>query len=300
MTTEIKIYQNLLEISEKFDAFLLDAYGVFWGGNSFGLLPGAKETMERLVGSGKILGVLSNSTQLAKVEKEKLKKHGLIEGEHFHFLITSGEVSKQTFLHEKLPFKTPRKKYWMFGGIHPKYSSHTAIFQDSVYIETRELSEADFIYISIPHLDGEDQIDPELFREEVQKVSRSNLPMLCTNPDLFAHEGNPPKAVVRQGSIAAMYRQEGGEVFYIGKPHREVYEFSMEYFKKFNIDQPKKILMVGDTPETDIKGARHFGMASVLTVQTGIMAGRVSTDGFEKVVENFSLDERPDFYIKTL
>lgn len=66
------IYPDLLSISDKYQGILLDAYGVFWGGNAFGLLPGAKEVMQQLVAKGKIVGILSNSTQLAAKEIDKL------------------------------------------------------------------------------------------------------------------------------------------------------------------------------------------------------------------------------------
>ena len=45
-------------MKEPFKGVLLDAYGVFWGGNDIGVLPGAKEVMEKLVSDGKIVGIL--------------------------------------------------------------------------------------------------------------------------------------------------------------------------------------------------------------------------------------------------
>ena len=63
MNKDLHIYPNILHISEKFKGILLDAYGVFWGGNECGLLPGALNAMEKLVGEGKIVGILSNTTQ---------------------------------------------------------------------------------------------------------------------------------------------------------------------------------------------------------------------------------------------
>ncbi len=247
----------------------------FSGGNSFGLLPGSKEIMEKLVSTGKVVGILSNTTQLAAKEINKLKLHGLIQGKHFHFLITSGEVARHIFLNEKLPFVTSRNKFLLFGGVLPKFSSHEAIFQDTLYSETSDIDEADFIYISIPHINGEDQENPELFREEINKLRLKNLPMICPNPDHFAHEGKPPRAVVRQGSIAVMYEKMGGQVFYIGKPHNKAYNIAMNHFEHYNITKPQEILIVGDTPETDIRGARSFGMSSALVTQTGIMADRI-------------------------
>lgn len=289
MANDVKVLPCLESISEPFDGILLDAYGVFWGGNGVGVLPGCKETMERLIAKRKVVGILSNSTQLAENEIEKLKKHGLIQGKHFHFFITSGTVGKEIFLADDLPFPTPNKKFYLFGNPHPKFSSHQTIFEETLFRETADLTQADFIYISIPHIDGEDQVDPLQFKDQVEAFKNIKLPMVCLNPDQYAHEGNPPKLVVRQGSIALMHEEQGGQVFYIGKPSDKMYSAAMQSFLKVGISQPKRILMVGDTPETDIRGARNFGMPSTLVIKTGIMADR-----------SLSTNDLPDFFIETM
>jgi HAD superfamily hydrolase (TIGR01459 family) len=300
MTNALEIFPSLVHISDRFNGLLLDAYGVFWGGNDCGLLPGSKGVMEKFVSSGKIVGILSNSTQLASKEINKLHSHGLIPGRHFHFLVTSGEVARHIFLNEKLPFEAPRHTYWLFGGMHPKFASHTAIFQDTPYSETEDIDGADFIYVSIPHINGEDQIDPELFRKALENIKPKNLPKVCPNPDAFAHEGKPPRAVVRQGSIAKMYEEMGGQVFYIGKPHNKAYSMALEQFHKHSMSDPMCILMVGDTPETDIRGARHFGMPSALVTKTGIMADRISNRGLEKALRELPTDDTPNYFIEQL
>lgn len=298
MTLPIKIIPSLLHIADRFNGLLLDAYGVFWGGNDYGLFPHVKEMMETLVLNGKIVGILSNSTQLVSKEINKLHFHGLIQGKHFHFLITSGEVTRDIFLNDKLPFETPKHKFWIFGEVHPKFSSHEAIFKDTIYHETLDINEADFIYVSIPNLKGEDQIDPELFRKELESIISRKLPMICPNPDQFAHEGKPPRSVVRQGSIAKIYEEMGGQVFYIGKPNKNVFSIAMDYFNQYRIFNPLEILMVGDTPETDIRGARLFGMHSALVTQTGIMADRISRNGLEKSLKELPVDDTPIYYIE--
>jgi len=294
------IHPNVNAVSSSFPAVLLDAYGVFWGGNQTGLLPGAKETMSHLVSQGKIVGILSNTTQLVAKEIRKLQAHGLEQGQHFHFLLTSGEIGRAIFLNDDLPFPSPQKTFYLLGGLHPRFSSHQAIFEGTIFHETPHLAEADFIYISIPHLHGEDQTDPEVFREQIIPLIGSNSPMICPNPDRFAHEGSPPKAVVRQGSIAAIYEELGGQVFYIGKPHSMVYEAAMEQFTRHNITKRSDVLMVGDTPETDIRGAQQFGMPAALVTHTGIMADRIDTIGFDSAIKQLTSHETPNFFIGTL
>lgn len=295
-----QIFSNLLDVSDSFEGILLDAYGVFWGGNRIGLMPGSKETMERLVSQGKVVGILSNSTQLAAKESDKLRAHGLVQGKHLHFLVTSGEIARQVFQKDTLPFKTARKKFWLFGEIHPKFSSHAAIFHGTSFNETNHLHEADFIYISIPHLAGEDQVNPDVFREKVAQLTQTGLPMVCANPDRFAHEGDPARAVVRQGSIALMYEELGGEVFYIGKPSSLAFEAAMDRFYQHRKVQPQEIIMVGDTPETDIRGARRFEMKSALVTTTGIMADRICREGLSVALQQLLYEDRPDFFIERM
>lgn len=295
-----QVYPNLRHVTEQYRGILLDAYGVFWGGNDLGLFPKSIENMERLVAAGKIVGILSNTTQLAAKEIHKFHRHGLIEGKHFHFFVSSGEVVRSIFLSKKLPFQTPHKKFWVYCRAHPKFSSHEAIFQDTVYSETLNINEADFIYINIPHIKGEDQINLDVFQQEIQQLKRKDLPMVCPNPDRFAHEGSPSIAVVRQGSIAALYENIGGQVYYIGKPYENVYTHTMMRFNQNGIFNPKEILMVGDTPETDVRGARNYGMASALITQTGIMSDRISEQGMQKAVQDLSLSDQPDYFIGKL
>ncbi len=298
--SQAQIHQNLHHISENFKGILLDAWGVFWGGNDMGILPGTKETMEELVSRGKTVGILSNSTQLAAKEIHKFNLHGLVEKKHFHFLITSGDLTRSIFLNQKLPFRTPHKKFWLFGRLHPRFSSHEAIFQDTLYSETVEIEKADFIYINIPHIHGEDQENPEVFHDEIKLLKRKDLPMVCPNPDRFAHEDKPPKAVVRQGGIAALYEKMGGRVYYIGKPYMNAYSRAMEYFHQKQIFDPREVLMIGDNPETDIRGARNFGMAAALVTKTGIMADRISEQGWPHAIHHLLPSDYPDFFMEKL
>lgn len=297
MKAQPEIFSNITDLAPRFRGLLLDLYGVLWGGNAYGLFPQVKETLDACVASGKIIGLLSNSTQLASKTIEQLHRHGLILGTHFHFLMTSGEIARSLFLNQRLPFPTPRNTFWLVGGVHPKFASHEALFEDTPYQETPYLDEADFVYTSIPHLHGEDQTDPELFRTDLKKIRSKNLPMVCPNPDQFAHEGNPPRAVVRQGSIARLYEELGGTVFYIGKPHLAAYKAAWERFQKAGITHPSEILMVGDTPETDIRGARSFGMPSALVLLTGIIADRISREGLDKTLQKLPPEDTPHYFI---
>ncbi len=300
MSSHFPIFPSLASIATPFKGILLDAYGVFWAGGSAGVYAGAKEAMKQLVHEGKMVGILSNSTQRVEKEQIKFRAHGLFEGQHYHFLITSGEVATQMFREEQLPFKTPHKKYWLHTHPHPNYASPHLLFSETAYSEAEAIEEADFIYVTIPHLNGEDQIDPLVFQDTLLHLKHSGLPMVCANPDRFAHEGTPPRPVVRQGSIAALYEEMGGDVFYIGKPSASVYQIALDHFRERNIDKAADILMVGDTPETDSRGAHGVGMPCALVTQTGILSERIKQVGIEIAIEQFEPGDYPNFFIERL
>ena len=52
------------------------------------------------------------------------------------------------------------------------------------------------------------------------------------------------------GLLAEYYEKIGGDVRYFGKPHNNIYEFSFKL-----INEEKKILVIGDSLDNDIKGA---------------------------------------------
>ena len=124
--------------------------------------------------------------------------------------------------------------------------------------------------------------------------------MVCANPDRFAHEGNPPRLVVRQGSLAALYEAMGGIVCYIGKPHPLAYAHAMKNFSEHRISTPAQVIMVGDTPETDIRRRRAFRDAAALVTQTGVMAERIFAQGWEKCFQELSVYDMPNFFIQRL
>ena len=288
---------SLEELASRYDAFLLDAHGVFWGSSAVGVLPGAADAMAFLVSEGKYVGILTNSTQSASKRKEDLQKYGLYEGVHYHFLLTSGEFANELLVQEDLPFPTPRRTYWVFGSAHPRFNHHLEMFEGTAYRETKDLEEADFIHLAIPHVGGIDTVDPEAFRRQVQSVG-GRVPVLCVNPDHFAIEGAPPKSVVRQGSIAALFVEEKASVYLLGKPSLLIYEAALRRMPDHI--QKEKIIMIGDTPETDIRGAHEAGLDAALMTKTGVMAERFEKEGPSRVLEKLPLSDTPDFLLEHL
>ncbi len=312
------IYNNLAEISAGFDLFLFDAYGVFWEGNKF--YAGSLETMRALVAQGKTVVVISNSTQMAEDLIGSYGKRGMIQGRDYNYMLSSGDVLRQHLIRTDIVFAKclhPRK-YYVIGKPHGK------AFADTPYQEVATMEEADFIYCGVPFLyeedvaaypqykdmywpvknnesDGRrvwDTTTAEPFVARVEKAVSLGLPVLNANPDFTAKEGHPlvPEKeavfVVRNGTIAEMFRERGAEVVEYGKPHANIYDYTFALLKENGIAVNKKrTCMIGDTVRTDIKGAVNAGIAPILCVETGVTAEEISNG---KTVKSLCTEQNID------
>lgn len=294
----MKIYESLAEVADRFDVFLFDAYGVFWSGKAF--YEGCRELMADLVRQGKLVMVMSNSTQLREQGEASYGKKGLQKGVHYTDFITSGQVLREFLCAGGLQFKnnlSPRKVY-VLGNPEGR------MFEDTVYQKTDNPAEAEFFYISVPQLRDEKDFDKYkndgILHEAKSGAGRCwdstslapfeatlremlvkyNLPAVNGNPDLKASEKDISTGelnfVVRQGSLAQAYQAWGGELVEFGKPHAEIYDYAMNLLKNDGkaIDK-SRIAMVGDTVRTDIKGAVDFGIVPVLCLETGVTQNEI-------------------------
>lgn len=110
------------------------------------------------------------------------------------------------------------------------------------------------------------------YKKVLKQLFKRNLTMICSNPDKFVFDGKVKKFVLQVGAIAEYYNNIGGKVIYIGKPHKEIYNYAL---KNLNFKK-NRVLMIGDNTQTDILGARNYGIKSVLVI-----------DGYNKNEKNF-------------
>ena len=91
--------------------------------------------------------------------------------------------------------------------------------------------------------------------------------MICVNPDLVVHRQSGITSPCA-GLLAQRYLEQGGRVIYHGKPDPAIFHRTARA-----LGQPEdaRILVVGDSLATDIKGAAAAGYDSLL-VTRGIHA----------------------------
>jgi HAD superfamily hydrolase (TIGR01459 family) len=110
---------------------------------------------------------------------------------------------------------------------------------------------------------------PEDYRSLLSDALSHRLPFVCANPDYVVDVGGT--LLYCAGAIADLYAQMGGPVFWAGKPHLNAYETAhhkAEALRDRNVARDK-ILVIGDSLRTDMKGAEAFG-CDALFIASGI------------------------------
>ena len=317
MNIKNTIFNGIMDIKDKFDVFIFDVYGVIWSGKE--IYKNVPEIMKSLKDEGKRVYILSNGTQLASEWEKKYAKKDLIKGVHYDIAVTSGDVARKFLLNSELQFKNKKNpvNYYTVG------TKNKSLFENTIYKEVNDAKDADFFYFGIPQLNEEQAkaINPEdndkfflskmkedgsgkkyaitdtkIFKDELKKVFELGLPGLNVNPDIGAFksdiENKATKYGLCQGALAQDYKNMGGEVFEIGKPHKLVFDYIFDLLEADGINTDKnRIAMIGDTVRTDIRGGNEAGIKTVLTIGTGVTADKVQNNGnidFETLNEIYS------------
>ncbi len=272
---EIKVLKNFEPLVEQHDAFIFDAYGVF---NLNGKISGpAIDVMENVVKTGKPLFILSNTTASVASSIKSYDKKGVIKGQHYTEIFTSGEFGRNLVLSNEIPLKGKKVYVYCVANFKNPDPIPQALADTGIIIVDNP-KDADFAYCGIPQLDEKDieyfptksiKENVELYMDGLKEMLDNKLPLVVFNPDLFAME-NGMKAL-RQGTIAVAYQEMGGETIVSGKPDTKIYDDILKALDKdYGIVDPAKILMVGDTGRTDIIGAEKLGISTCLTLRKGV------------------------------
>jgi HAD superfamily hydrolase (TIGR01459 family) len=251
---------GLGEIAGRYDLFLLDQYGVLHDGQR--LYAPVSGTIAKLAAEGKAVIVMTNSGKRSEANRRRLAGMGLpLEPSQ---VVSSGEVAYQAIAQGELgpPFIRGRKAF-IVGRRGDDYG-----FDGLDLTLASSPDAADFLLILGSNA-------PEwgipAYRNFLRGAAQKNTPALCCNPDLemLTPTGTQPAP----GAIARAYEQMGGNVTYIGKPERRIYDYAIKL-----AGQPdrSRVLAIGDSIPHDVSGARGAGI-SVALVLTGLSANLPST-----------------------
>ena len=258
-----KILNNLSEISNKFDAYIIDIWGVLWDGIE--PYEYAKDALEKLKKKKKKIILLSNAPRRSKLVAQRLNEIG-INNNLYSTIISSGEVCRENFLKDKEKISKIGKYFYFIGQDADK-----GITSNLEIREKNNISNANFLLVC-----GTRDFDHKLknYIAELNEGLKYKLPLICANPDKVVIRKNG-KMITCAGILAEYYKNNGGKVISYGKPYHEVYKKSIQFFTKINLNiSNKNILVIGDSLETDILGANKFGLKSLL-VTNGIHSDKL-------------------------
>ena len=107
---------------------------------------------------------------------------------------------------------------------------------------------------------------PQNYRELLAALRERGLFMVCANPDVFVERGD--ELVYCAGALADAYAALGGEVLYCGKPYAPIYDAALGKAAALRgrATPLKRVLAIGDSVRTDLKGAASFGVDCLFVV----------------------------------
>ncbi|WP_119166673.1 TIGR01459 family HAD-type hydrolase [Algihabitans albus] len=250
------------EIAERFDAILLDQFGVLHDGRA--AFPAAKDAVARLRAAGLRLAVLSNSGKRAEANSARLAVLGF-DPDHFDAVVTSGELCR-----EHLTAQLASGQLAAGASVYVIASSNEGSPLEGLPVRRATCAdEAALVLIA-----GRDpqKETPEGELATLQTLARRGVPCICANPDRTIYaDGKPAPG---PGLLAKAYAESGGPIEIIGKPHAPIFEASLEALGR---PLPTRTLMVGDSCEHDVTGASALGLATLL-IEGGVQAS-ASFDG---------------------
>jgi HAD superfamily hydrolase (TIGR01450 family) len=269
------------ELIDRYAALLLDAYGVLV--HSAGALPGAAELIETLNGSATRYYVLTNdASKLPTTAAARYRSYGLaLDADQ---VITSGSLLAGYFAAHALP----GARCAVLG------TSDSEQYVEQAGGRVRPATEPfDVLVIAdefgYPFLDTADAALTTLFR---QLDRGRSVQLVLPNPDRI-YPAAADGFGFASGSVAAMF--EGAlEARYPGRPPLRFARLGKPeapmFAEALRRTGTRDMVVLGDQLETDIRGARSFGLDSAL-VQTG---------GAPATLEGVPADLRPTYIVRSL
>jgi HAD superfamily hydrolase (TIGR01459 family) len=254
----VPLIRGLGEIVHAYDALLLDQWGVLHGGVE--PYPGVLETLAALRAAGKPAAVLSNAPRRSEQAEGRLRRIG-VPADAYDRFVTSGDSAHAALAARDDPAHAALGSAYLFIG--PGWDS--GLVEGLDYRRVADVADADFL-LAVGLFDEADPI--ERYDPPFAAAAARDLVMVCVNPDLVIHRQGGITAPCA-GWLAQHYREvHGGRVIYHGKPDPAIFRRAAEALGQAD---GARILVVGDSLATDVKGAVAAGYDS-LFVTRGIHA----------------------------
>ena len=252
------------QLRPSYDGFLVDLWGVVHDGER--PFPGVLAALAELAATGARVCFVSNSSRLGDRLVESLLGMGIAH-EHFIDVVSSGDVTRAALLARdpavfaRLPSR-PRV-------LHVGAPAYVPWLFELPFDFVTELHEAELVVSTgtVP-----DAAALGALQERLRPLAERGVPLVCTNPDRVVR--SPRGLHLAPGAVAHAYAASGGASFFYGKPHAPIYA---EALGRLGVPADR-VVCVGDMLDTDVRGARTAGLASVLVTASGVHAAELRAD----------------------
>jgi len=253
---EIRILTGMEAFLAPYDGLILDLWGVIHDGRH--AYPGVTDTLARIKESGRKVVMLSNAPRRSRAVIEGMTQIG-IDRDLYDDVLSSGELAWRALEQRTVPWAAALGRRCLHVG--PARDDGLLDGLGLTTVDSPE--EGAFILNTGPWEDDETVADYEPLLSEAANCA---MPMVCANPDIeVIRAGN---RIICAGALAVRYEELGGAVHQFGKPYGETYRACLDLM---GIDDPDRLLAIGDSLSTDIRGAAGQNLDAVF-VTGGIHA----------------------------
>ncbi|MDG1436914.1 MAG: TIGR01459 family HAD-type hydrolase [Rickettsiaceae bacterium] len=243
-------FRKLDESLTDYDLVLFDLWGVIIEGET--TYPGVVDAINKIITKTNVI-FLTNAPRPAFRSAQILRDFGIHDATE-DMLMTSGDVARKMILDHRASLDDKVPQIYHLGQDRNK-----DILLQLEHQLTQDITKADILLLSLYRDDHEDIHEFNALLEQAAKLP--NLLILCSNPDTTIPKNGNTRYC--SGYFAEIIENFGGEVIYTGKPKSLIYERALQKHKNIQKD---RVLMVGDTFETDILGANKAGIHSALVL----------------------------------
>jgi HAD superfamily hydrolase (TIGR01459 family) len=242
-------------LARDYDVLFCDVWGVIH--NGIAAFPAACDALLRFRERGGSAILITNAPRSGDAVARILDRLG-VPREAYDAITSSGDVTRGIVakrVGQRVFHLGPPRDTSIFAGLDVTFAP---------------LASADYVVCS--GLFDDTTETPDSYRATLAEMRARSLLMVCANPDIVVERGDT--LVYCAGALADAYAGLGGEVLYCGKPYAPIYETALATASVARAGQPvvrKRLLAIGDSVRTDLKGADAFGL-DYLFVTSGIHA----------------------------
>ncbi len=244
---------GLSGLARHYDTILCDVWGVIHNGRA--AFAEACDALVKFRAQGGQVSLITNAPVPEAQVVRYFEPLGVPKAA-FDLCVSSGDATRAELAAH------PDRSVWRMGG--DEGWEHDRFLYDGLGLTFIDNDSADLLLC----IGLRDQVNdqPEDYRTELGRAVAKGLPMLCANPDKQVRVGG--KLYWCAGALASIYEDLGGQVIYPGKPYAPIFQLAIARLAEMKAT-PQRILCIGDSPATDVRGARLQGFDS-LYVGTGL------------------------------